>query len=61
MASNGSSAADVDRSSETILMSDVLCPACKQLLHRPVVLNCGHGNVWTDMFVFFYPFLVLIG
>ncbi|XP_057534826.1 E3 ubiquitin-protein ligase PRT1 [Amaranthus tricolor] len=42
MASNGSSAADVDRSSETILMSDVLCPACKQLLYRPVVLNCGH-------------------
>lgn len=26
-----------------ILIVDVLCTACKQLLIRPVVLNCGHG------------------
>ncbi|KAF9598817.1 hypothetical protein IFM89_031485 [Coptis chinensis] len=24
--------------------SDVLCVACKQLLFRPAVLNCGHGR-----------------
>ncbi|KAJ4842315.1 hypothetical protein Tsubulata_026596 [Turnera subulata] len=25
-----------------ISMADALCVSCKQLLHRPVVLNCGH-------------------
>ncbi|XP_052170304.1 E3 ubiquitin-protein ligase PRT1 [Diospyros lotus] len=25
-----------------VSVDDVLCPACKQLLFRPVVLNCGH-------------------
>lgn len=26
-----------------VSVNDVLCAACKQLLFRPVVLNCGHG------------------
>jgi hypothetical protein len=26
-----------------ITVADVLCAACKQLLFRPVALNCGHG------------------
>lgn len=30
-----------------ISVEDVLCAACKQLLFRPVVLNCGHGIVCT--------------
>lgn len=25
-----------------VLMTDLLCAVCKQLLYRPVVLNCGH-------------------
>lgn len=28
-----------------ILVEDVLCSACNQLLFRPAVLNCGHGIV----------------
>lgn len=28
--------------SPTILIADVLCATCKQLLFRPAVLNCGH-------------------
>lgn len=28
--------------SNQILIEDVLCATCKQLLFRPVVLNCGH-------------------
>lgn len=30
---------------EEVLVADWLCAACKQLLFRPVVLNCGHGTV----------------
>ncbi|KAK9053363.1 hypothetical protein SSX86_029996 [Deinandra increscens subsp. villosa] len=30
------------RTYKQISVSDVLCAACKQLLFRPVVLNCGH-------------------
>ncbi|OMP10377.1 E3 ubiquitin-protein ligase PRT1-like protein [Corchorus olitorius] len=30
---------------EQISVADLLCTACKQLLFRPVVLNCGHGKV----------------
>lgn len=26
-----------------VSVADVLCLACKQLLFRPLVLNCGHG------------------
>lgn len=33
-----------DDFSHQILIDDVLCVTCKQLLFRPVVLNCGHGN-----------------
>uniref|UniRef100_A0A5B7BRT7 Putative E3 ubiquitin-protein ligase PRT1 isoform X2 n=1 Tax=Davidia involucrata TaxID=16924 RepID=A0A5B7BRT7_DAVIN len=29
-------------SCQQVLTGDVLCAACKQLLFRPVVLNCGH-------------------
>lgn len=35
-----------DKCNQTIKkvpVNDVLCAACKQLLFRPVVLNCGHG------------------
>ncbi|KAG2716786.1 hypothetical protein I3843_03G145300 [Carya illinoinensis] len=31
-----------ENTSKQVLVSDVLCLACKQLLFRPVVLNCGH-------------------
>lgn len=30
--------------SKQISVSDVKCVACKELLYRPAVLNCGHGN-----------------
>lgn len=29
------------------MMVDVLCLSCNQLLHRPIVLNCGHGRCLT--------------
>uniref|UniRef100_A0A803LAL9 E3 ubiquitin-protein ligase PRT1 n=1 Tax=Chenopodium quinoa TaxID=63459 RepID=A0A803LAL9_CHEQI len=29
---------------EKVSSCDVLCPACKELLYRPAVLNCGHGS-----------------
>lgn len=32
-------------SSKQISVADVLCAACKELLFRPVALNCGHGNL----------------
>ncbi|KMT05610.1 hypothetical protein BVRB_7g167510 [Beta vulgaris subsp. vulgaris] len=32
----------MDRTFESVSSSDVLCLACKQLLYRPAVLNCGH-------------------
>ncbi|XP_071738107.1 E3 ubiquitin-protein ligase PRT1-like isoform X2 [Rutidosis leptorrhynchoides] len=31
-----------DRTCNQVSVSDVLCVGCKQLLYRPVVLNCGH-------------------
>lgn len=31
-----------DDRQQKILVEDVMCSACKQLLFRPVVLNCGH-------------------
>lgn len=30
-----------------VSVADVLCMECKQLLFRPVVLNCGHGRLFT--------------
>lgn len=27
-----------------ILVADLMCPTCKQMLVHPVVLNCGHGS-----------------
>lgn len=32
-----------------ILMTDLQCTLCKQLLYRPIVLNCGHGR-FCDQF-----------
>ncbi|KAJ0957887.1 putative transcription factor C2H2 family [Helianthus annuus] len=32
----------VDRCNKQISMNDLLCAVCKELLCRPVVLNCGH-------------------
>lgn len=37
--------------SNQISKDDLLCSACKELLVRPVVLNCGHG-ILSYMFVF---------
>lgn len=34
-----------------VLMTDLLCAVCKQLLYRPVVLNCGHGNKLKLIFI----------
>lgn len=31
--------------SKRISKDDLLCSACKELLVRPVVLNCGHGII----------------
>lgn len=31
-------------SSDQITVNDLLCSICKELLCRPVVLNCGHGK-----------------
>jgi len=42
---NGIAALDYDRTSDMVSRTDVLCPACKQILFRPAVLNCGHGNI----------------
>lgn len=33
-----------NRCCSEVLITDLLCTVCKQLLYRPVVLNCGHGN-----------------
>lgn len=41
----------MNRTFESVSSSDVLCLACKQLLYRPAVLNCGHGtalNVYSS-------------
>ena len=32
------------RDQKGVSPSDLLCAACKRLLFRPVVLNCGHGS-----------------
>ncbi|XP_042028099.1 E3 ubiquitin-protein ligase PRT1-like [Salvia splendens] len=32
----------ISRSTKKVLETDVECAVCKQLLYRPVVLNCGH-------------------
>ncbi|KAF3792197.1 E3 ubiquitin-protein ligase [Nymphaea thermarum] len=29
--------------SQVLSVNDALCPSCKQLLYRPLVLNCGHA------------------
>ena len=34
-----------DQTCEQLSVADVQCAACKQLLFRPVVLNCGHGTI----------------
>ncbi|KAG6394853.1 hypothetical protein SASPL_145443 [Salvia splendens] len=34
----------ISRSTKKVLETDVECAVCKQLLYRPVVLNCGHGK-----------------
>ncbi|KAJ0784078.1 hypothetical protein HanLR1_Chr01g0028141 [Helianthus annuus] len=43
----------VDRCNKQISMNDLLCAVCKELLCRPVVLNCGHGKpqklTWVDL------------
>lgn len=31
-------------SSPYVTVSDLLCTACRKLLFRPVVVNCGHGG-----------------
>lgn len=32
------------KNSQQFLVTDFHCAACKELLYRPVVLNCGHGK-----------------
>lgn len=34
----------ISRKTKKVLVTDVECAVCKQLLYRPVVLNCGHGK-----------------
>ncbi|GMH20412.1 hypothetical protein Nepgr_022253 [Nepenthes gracilis] len=34
-----------------VSVTDVLCSACKQLIYRPAVLNCGHGYCQTCLIV----------
>lgn len=29
-----------------VLVTDLQCVVCKQLLYRPLVLNCGHGKLF---------------
>lgn len=31
-------------SATKVLVTDLECDVCKQLLYRPIVLNCGHGK-----------------
>lgn len=33
-----------DEISKNVAVNDLLCGICKELLYRPVVLNCGHGK-----------------
>lgn len=35
----------VEKYCKKVSVADVLCMECKQLLFRPVVLNCGHGRL----------------
>lgn len=37
-------ASSVVEHTNKVLMTDLQCAVCKQLLCRPVVLNCGHGK-----------------
>ena len=37
----------VENYCKQVSIADVLCLECKQLLFRPVVLNCGHGRLFT--------------
>lgn len=39
-----------------ISKDDLLCSACKELLVRPVVLNCGHGIIILHVLLFFLSF-----
>lgn len=39
-----------DGNLKQILLADVLCAACNQLLFHPVVLNCGHGMLKNFQF-----------
>lgn len=32
------------KSTRELLVTDLQCAVCKQLLYRPIVLNCGHGK-----------------
>lgn len=32
-----------------ISVCDVLCTLCKELLFRPIVLNCGHGTYHNNL------------
>lgn len=32
------------KSTRKLLVTDLHCTVCKQLLYRPIVLNCGHGK-----------------
>ncbi|KAL5990414.1 hypothetical protein ACLOJK_011314 [Asimina triloba] len=36
---------------KTIILADVLCISCKQMLFRPTVLNCGHGEASAYLLV----------
>ncbi|KAK3013429.1 hypothetical protein RJ639_010241 [Escallonia herrerae] len=37
-------------SCKQVSVGDVLCASCKQLLFRPVVLNCGHGEQFPEAY-----------
>lgn len=37
-----------------VTVADMLCSECKQLLFRPVALNCGHGMLTLSFSIIFY-------
>lgn len=41
-----------------VSIADMLCVACKELLFRPLVLNCGHGKLLRVFPVMCFGFII---